>query len=175
MVSPEPYRIEERPPTVAELRALNTAVGWTDLPEDDDAVARGLAASLFGVVITMAGQTVACGRLVGDGGVYFYLQDMIVVPEHQRRGVGDLVMAEMWGHLRDHASHGATIGLMSAEGRAGFYERWGFAARPPGGPGMMLAWDPDHPPPLPGWMTGAAESTRGAPPAHPSTKPAPPP
>jgi GNAT superfamily N-acetyltransferase len=156
MVSPEPYRIEERPPTVAELRALNAAVGWTGLPEDDDAVARGLAASLFGVVVTMAGQLVACGRVVGDGGIYFYLQDMIVDPAHQRRGVGDLVMAEVWGYLREHAARDATIGLMAAVGRAGFYERWGFTPRPDGGPGMMLAWDPGHPPALPGWMTGAA-------------------
>jgi GNAT superfamily N-acetyltransferase len=158
MVSPEPYHIEERPPTVPELRALNDAVGWADLPEDDDAVARGLSASLFGVVITVAGRTVACGRVVGDGGVYFYLQDMIVVPEHQRHGVGDLVMAEVWGYLREHAARGATIGLLSAEGRSGFYERWGFTARPAGGPGMALAWDPDDPPALPSWMKPATST-----------------
>jgi GNAT superfamily N-acetyltransferase len=162
MVYPEPYRIEERPPTVSELRTLNQAVDWGDLPEDDDAVARGLAASLFGVVVTVAGQTVACGRLVGDGGVYFYVQDVIVIPEHQRQGVGDLVMAEVWGHLREHAPKGATIGLMAAVDRAGFYERWGFAARPAEGPGMVLAWDPEHPPALPSWMTGGAGSTGGA-------------
>ena len=155
MVYPEPYRTEERPPSVAELRALNEAVGWTDLPSDDDAVARGLAASLYGVVVTMAGQLIAAGRVIGDGGVYFYVQDVIVVPEHQRRGVGDLVMAEIWGYLREHAAKGATIGLMAADGRAGFYERWGFTARPAGGPGMMLAWDPEHPPELPSWMRPA--------------------
>jgi GNAT superfamily N-acetyltransferase len=152
MVYPEPYRIEERPPSVAELRALNNAVGWTDLPDDDGAVARGLAASLFGVVVTTAGELVACARIVGDGGVYYYVQDVIVTPEHQRRGVGDLVMAEVWGYLREHAPKDATIGLMAADGRSGFYGRWGFTQRPEGAPGMVLAWDPGNPPALPGWM-----------------------
>ena len=70
------YRLERRPPTVAELRALSESVGWTDLPSDDDAVARGLAASLFGVVgLDAAGETVGSARVVGDGGVYFYVQD----------------------------------------------------------------------------------------------------
>jgi GNAT superfamily N-acetyltransferase len=156
MVTPEPYRIEQRPPTVEELRALNAAVGWTDAPEDDDAVARGLAASLFGVVVTMAGTLAGSGRVIGDGGMYFSIQDVIVLPEHQRHGVGDLVMAQIWGYLRDHAAKGATIGLMAAEGRAGFYERWGFTPRPAGGPGMQLAWDPERPPALPHWMRPAA-------------------
>jgi GNAT superfamily N-acetyltransferase len=155
VVHPEPYRIEKRPPSAAELRALNAAVGWTDLPADDDAVARGLAASLFGVVVTMAGALVAAGRVVGDGGVYFYVQDVIVVPDHQRHGVGDLVIAAIWEYLREHAPTGATIGLMAAEGRAGFYERWGFTARPNSAPGMQLAWDPTDPPPGPGWLRPA--------------------
>jgi len=33
----EPYHVERRPPTVAELRALNAAVNWDDLPADDGA------------------------------------------------------------------------------------------------------------------------------------------
>ena len=40
-----------------------------------------------GVVVTMAGQLIAAGRVIGDGGVYFYVQDVIVVPEHQRRSL----------------------------------------------------------------------------------------
>jgi len=143
---PEPYRVRERPPTVEELRALNAPVGWTDLPDDDVAVARGLAASLFGVVVTMGADLVACARLVRDGGVYFYLQDFIVAPAHQRKGVGDIVMREVMRYREEHAAPDPSVGLSAAEGKAGFYEQYGFAARPPGGPGMALAWDSDHAP-----------------------------
>jgi GNAT superfamily N-acetyltransferase len=140
MVYPEPYRVQRRPPSVAELRTLYASAGWTDLPEDDDAVARGLAASLFGVVVAMAGETVACVRLVGDGGVYFYLQDLIVRPDHQRHGVATIVMDEIMRWLGEHAAPGAFVGLMAAQGKASFYELYGFRARPNDGPGMSLAW-----------------------------------
>ena len=154
---PEGYRVEQRPPTVSELRALHAAVGWESLPDNDEAVARGLADSKFAAVVTAAGATVACVRLVGDGGIYCYVQDLIVRPEHQGRGLGDRLMAELWRHLEAHGARGAFIGLMTAEGKAEFYERWGFAVRPPGRPGMALGWDPEDPPPAPGWTAGGVQ------------------
>jgi GNAT superfamily N-acetyltransferase len=139
--APEGYRLERRAPTVRELRALNDAVGWTDLPVDDDAVARGLAASLFGVVVlTAVGETVGSARVVGDGGVYFYIQDLIVVPAHQGRGLGDLLLDQVLAYLERAAPAGAFVGLMAVEGKAGFYARRGFAVRPPNGPGMSMIW-----------------------------------
>jgi GNAT superfamily N-acetyltransferase len=138
---PDGYRLERRPPTVRELRALNDAVGWTDLPGNDDAVSRGLAASLFGVVVlTAAGETVGSARVVGDGGVYFYVQDLIVAPAHQGRGLGDLLLDDVLAYLERTAPAGAFVGLMAAQGKAGFYARRGFAARPQDGPGMSLTW-----------------------------------
>jgi ribosomal protein S18 acetylase RimI-like enzyme len=137
------YRLERRPPTVRELRALNKAVGWTDLPEDDDAVARGLAASLFGVVLlTAAGEVAGCARVVGDGGVYFYVQDLIVAPSCLGLGLGDVLLDEVREYLESAAPAGAFIGLMAAEGKAGFYARRGFAARSGDAPGMWLTWTP---------------------------------
>jgi GNAT superfamily N-acetyltransferase len=138
---PGGYRLERRPPTARELRALNDAVGWTDLPGSDDAVARGLAASLFGVVVlTTAGETVGSARVVGDGGVYFYVQDLMVAPAHQGRGLGDLLLDEVFAYLERAAPAGALVGLMAAQGKADFYARRGFAARPQDGPGMSLTW-----------------------------------
>jgi len=32
------------------------------------------------------------GRVIGDGGWYFHIVDMAVLPEHQRRGLGDAVL-----------------------------------------------------------------------------------
>jgi len=138
---PGGYRLERRPPTVRELRALNDAVGWTDLRVDDDAVARGLAASLFGVVVlTIAGEAVGSARVVGDGGMYFYVQDLIVAPLHQGRGLGDLLLDQVLAYLERDAPDGAFVGLIAAEGKAGFYARRGFAVRPQDGPGMSLTW-----------------------------------
>jgi GNAT superfamily N-acetyltransferase len=139
---PESYRVERRPPTVAETRALYGSAGWTDIPDDDAAVARGLAASLFGVVVTFAGEIVACARLVGDGGMYFYLQDVIVLPAHQGKGVGDLVMREIVEYLDACAPANCFVALFAAAGKSGFYERYGFARRAADEPGMALQWEP---------------------------------
>ena len=106
-------------------------------------MARGLAASLFGVVLLSAdGETVGCARLVGDGGIYFYVQDFIVAPEHQGRGLGDVLLDEVRGYLGREAPLGAFVGLMAARGKAGFYSRRGFAPRSQDAPGMSLMWSP---------------------------------
>jgi GNAT superfamily N-acetyltransferase len=143
VVTPEPYRVEPRAPTVAEIRALYRSAGWTDIPADDAAVARGLGASLFGVVVTIAGETVACARLVGDGGMYYYLQDLIVLPSHQGKGVGDIVMREVVDYLEAHAPCNCFVGLFAAAGKGGFYERYGFRPRAGDEPGMALQWTPE--------------------------------
>jgi GNAT superfamily N-acetyltransferase len=133
-----PYRLEERPPTPDEYRALRAAVGWG--AQDEEAVRAALTGALYSVCATLDGAVVGCGRVVGDGGLYYYVQDIVVTPRHQGRGVGRLIMDAVMRYFRAHARRGAFIGLMAADGKAGFYERYGFAARPsPGfGPGMQL-------------------------------------
>jgi GNAT superfamily N-acetyltransferase len=127
---------------VAEIRALYRSADWSDIPDDDEAVARALEASLFGVVVSFDADVVACARLVGDGGMYFYLQDVIVLPAHQGRGVGDLVMGEVVEYLDAHAPCDCFVGLFAAAGKSGFYERHGFARRSADEPGMARQWRP---------------------------------
>jgi GNAT superfamily N-acetyltransferase len=61
------------------------------------------------------------GRVVGDGGIYFYVQDVIVVPEWQRRGIGSEIMNAIMAFVGSNASPGAFVGLMAARGAAQFY------------------------------------------------------
>lgn len=135
------YEVEKRPPTVAELRGLHEAVDWVDeLPAADEVVAAALARSLFAVCTLCDGELVGTARMVGDGGIYFYIQDMIVVPAHQGRGIGQLLMEAVLTFLEETAPANAFIGLMAAEGKAGFYGRFGFGQRTAAGPGMFRMW-----------------------------------
>jgi GNAT superfamily N-acetyltransferase len=127
-----------RPPTIEEYRTLRRAVGWWDV--DDAAAGRGLEAALFSICVLRDGDIIGCGRIVGDGGLYYYVQDIIVIPEYQGRGIGRRIMKEVMDFLEAEARPGAFLGLMAARGKGGFYDRYGFERRHPESPGMFRVW-----------------------------------
>ena len=53
------------------------------LPQAEAALRTGL----FRVTAFCEGKAVEMGRLVGDGSMYWYIQDMAVLPEYQGRGI----------------------------------------------------------------------------------------
>lgn len=119
------YQVIERLPSIEEYRALCTAVGWQDVMNFEAAVG-SLARSLYGVVVTHEGQTVGMGRLVGDGFIYFYVQDIAVLPEHQGQGVRRMIMEGLMRYIRANAPKQAFVGLFSTAGQQPFYAKWGF-------------------------------------------------
>ena len=128
-------RLAERDALPEEYAALRRAVGWNEIGEHG--LRTGLANSLYSVVLERDGEAIGCGRVVGDGGIYFYLQDVIVLPEFQGNGLGARIMDALQAYLDRVAGPGAFIGLMAADGVERFYERYGFERRPPGRPGMF--------------------------------------
>ena len=125
----------ERPPTVQEYQRLRRAVGWSEATDEGAEI--GLGSALYTVVLELDGVAIGCGRVVGDAGVYFYLQDIVVLPEHQGSGFGARIVDALMSYLERAAPPGAFIGLMAAEGLARFYERYGFERRPDDRPGMF--------------------------------------
>jgi len=132
------YELVERDPTVEEYQRLRRAVGWSAIA--DEGVAAGLPNALFSVVLLHEDETIGCGRVVGDGGLYFYIQDIAVLPEYQGRGLGRMLMDAVMVYLERAAKPGAFIGLMAAKDAAPFYEKYGFAARSERQPGMFRKW-----------------------------------
>jgi len=132
------FELVERDPTVQEYQRLRAAVGWGEMT--DEGIAAGLPNALYSVVLELDGEVIGCARIVGDGGVYFYLQDVIVLPEHQGRGQGARLMDALMTHLERSARPGAFVGLMAAIGAEPFYERYGFRRRSEQQPGMFRVW-----------------------------------
>ena len=89
------YQVVERIPTVEEYLALREAVGWGRL--DEQVTARGLTHALFTVCLVHEGNVIGCGRVIGDEGLYFYLQDIIVLPAFQGKGLGKRLMEANYG------------------------------------------------------------------------------
>jgi predicted N-acetyltransferase YhbS len=78
------------------------------------------------------------GRVVGDGGIYLYLQDVIVYAHWRERGLGSQITEALLDRVRRLGGPGSFVGLMAAAGAAPFYERFGFEPRPDDRPGMWL-------------------------------------
>jgi ribosomal protein S18 acetylase RimI-like enzyme len=131
----ERYVLVERNPTLEEYQRLRRAVGWSDV--DAETIETGLQKSLFSVCVILKNDVVGCGRVIGDGGIYFYIQDIMVLPEFQGKGIGRRIMGSVMEYLNTHARDGAFVGLMAARGVSKFYERYGFKERPSDAPGMF--------------------------------------
>lgn len=114
-----------RAPTLDEYRELCTAVGW-ERAINSEAAPQSLDRSLHHVVATVDGRVIGMGRIVGDGAIYFYLQDIAVHPDYQRRGIGHLILGHLMAYLEAHAPAKAFIGLFAAQGTQSFYRRHGF-------------------------------------------------
>ncbi|MDR3086287.1 MAG: GNAT family N-acetyltransferase [Christensenellaceae bacterium] len=125
---------------VASFMALRRSVG---LPEREKMqVKRALGASLCSVLALCGGEIAGMGRLVGDGAIIWYLQDVVVAPQFQGRGIGRAIVEKLLANVRECSLPGScvSIGLMATADKEGFYEKLGFHSRPCDGQGsgMML-------------------------------------
>lgn len=118
------YITLKRMPTIAEFKKLCNAVGWNDYM-NFDVLKESLNRSLFGVVIQYKEEIVGMGRLVGDGQIYFYIQDVAVAPEHQNKGIGNTIMTTIIEYLKENAPEKAFVGLFAAKGKESFYNKYG--------------------------------------------------
>lgn len=95
--------------------------------------------SLYTVVILDNKKPIGILRVVGDGRIVFFIKDVVVDPDYQKRNIGTMLMNKMQEYISKTACDGAYIGLMSTPGRAEFYKKFGFIQRPTDelGPGMV--------------------------------------
>ncbi len=117
--------LHDRAPTLDEYRALCDAVGWSPVI-DFEAAQISLARSLVAVVAVHEGRVVGMGRLVGDGAMYAYLQDLAVDPVFHRRGIGDALVARLVAHARARLRPKAFLGVFATAAGADLYRRHGF-------------------------------------------------
>lgn len=130
--------LSHRAPAPEELIRLREAVGW---PVPDIAEAkRAMETTLFGVTLRLDGRCIGGGRVVGDGSLAFFIQDVIVMPNMQGNGYGTLIMDGLMEYINRHARHGAFVGLFAAKGMETWYTKYGFISRPNDdmGCGMMF-------------------------------------
>jgi ribosomal protein S18 acetylase RimI-like enzyme len=132
------YRIVEADPSVPDYLRLRAESGLS--PKGIEQAEGALAGAWLTVRVedTTDGSVVGMGRVVGDGGWYFQIADMAVLPEHQHRGIGAAVLDHLLDAIGDRAPADPYVTLMAdAPGRA-LYARHGFVDTAPHSIGMVL-------------------------------------
>jgi ribosomal protein S18 acetylase RimI-like enzyme len=90
-------------PPLPQLLALYNAVGWTAYTRDEAGLEKAVRNSTYVVCAWDGEKLVGLARCLSDDASIFYLQDILVHPGYQRRGIGRRLMEnclECFAHVR---------------------------------------------------------------------------
>jgi len=86
-----------------EILSLYKSVGWSAYTANPDILRRGFLNSLLVLGAYDGEQLVGIIRCVGDGETIVFVQDLLVLPEYQRTGIGTKLLQAVLGryaHVR---------------------------------------------------------------------------
>ena len=122
--------VEQNILTPALFLELYTSVGWE--PPCIEQIRTALEHTLATFTAYDDSLPVGMVRLIGDGGMSFYLKDFAVIPGYQGKGAGTLLMNAVEAFIRDAISPGwaVCLELISTKEAVPFYLGKGFEERP---------------------------------------------
>ena len=106
------------------VEALYRSVGWTSYLRRPGLLKESYAHSLLTLAAHDGAQLAGVIRAVGDGASVLYIQDVIVHPDYQRRGIGTRLMQEMLSAFPD--VNQVVLLTDDTEKTVAFYETVGF-------------------------------------------------
>ncbi len=114
--------------TAKEFIALWESV-WDGAPTYEQ-VELGLRHTLFRVSVWDGDKVIAMARMNGDLGLDYYIKDVVVRPEYQGRGIGRMLIQELFKFINDNGIPGTEIfvELCAMPDKIPFYEKFGFSA-----------------------------------------------
>ena len=134
-----PMEVKTNILTEETFTELYSSVGWE--PPCQEQIHIALQNSLATFTALEDGRHVGMVRLIGDGGMSFYIKDFAVHPDYQAKGVGKLLLNALEQFIRDSIEPGwaVSLELISTKEALPFYRKMGFEERPCewDGPGMM--------------------------------------
>jgi GNAT superfamily N-acetyltransferase len=119
------YILVPQPPPVDDYRRLRDETGLH--PKNEAQASAAVAGSwAFCHIQDTRGQVVAMGRVIGDGGWYFHLADIITLPLHQRHGLGRRVVNWLLDQIDTRAPKGAYVSLTTSTAGHALFDQVGF-------------------------------------------------
>lgn len=128
------YHVTHRTPDIGEYLHLRAVSGLSSFSRE--AAEKGLAGTVFAVVVEHDGAAIGMGRLIGDGGCFFQIVDIAVDPAYQGKGIGKSVMAALMAFVSDNLPPSAYISLIADVPANKLYEKFGFTETAPRSLGM---------------------------------------
>lgn len=92
---------------------------------------KALNNSLYTVIAEDDGKVVGMGRMTGDG-LYYLIVDIVVQPDHQKKGIGSTIIDMMIDYVDRETPIGgrSSVQLTAEKGKETFYEKRGFKLIP---------------------------------------------
>ncbi len=124
MSTVEIFLQQERPIDAQAVRSLYSSVGWW--PERTEEQVAHVLHQDSAIGAWDADHLIGFARIVSDQCLHAYIEDVMVHPSYQHRGIARLLMAR----LLDALSHIETITLFCTPELVPFYEERGFRVFP---------------------------------------------
>ena len=136
----DPFELVESPPALADYLRLRSESGLSPKSEAQGQGALDGTWCFVHVRHRQTAEVVAMGHVIGDGGWYFHIADMAVLPSHQRQGLGRKVLQHLLDRVEEAAPDEPWITLLADPPGIALYEQMGFLPTAPGSVGM--SWHP---------------------------------
>ena len=111
---------------ISQILELYEANKWGAYTEDPPTLINGIAQSLYSLGAYDEDKLVGLIRVVGDGETIIYIQDILVLPEYHRKGIGSSLMNRVLLKYKDVRQINLTTD--NTEKQRGFYESLGFVS-----------------------------------------------
>lgn len=116
--------VSEKKPSIEEYIYLRNSVGWKLLQHDR--IEKGLNNSTYCVCVKDQDKIIGFGRIIGDGGTVFYIQDIIVIPSYQKQKIGTLIMKKLMNYIDKNCVNDAIVALIAKDELDNFYKKFNF-------------------------------------------------
>jgi GNAT superfamily N-acetyltransferase len=124
---PEGYTFTVGPPDTASYLRLRKESGLSGVTEEQASAAMKGSTQCVHVSHDITGEIAGMGRFFGDGGWYFIIADMAVLPSHQKKGLGNVILDYLMETIRIQApAGGAYVSLMADPPGRKLYRNHGF-------------------------------------------------
>lgn len=124
------FTLRENNLSAGDYNLLRSSVGWS--PMSSQLAKASLVNSWYIVAAIHEDMVIGMARIVGDGGFLHFIQDVIVNPGFQGKGVGKALVEKCLEKIKASVPSDVSVLVTSLadKGQEKFYEKFGFRARP---------------------------------------------